>query len=122
MRGDRGQLFPPAAGGIFQVLHVSARTGAGFDALTAALRRRLAEAAGGEPQAGELAPNLRQAQAMRLALDELEALALDIEARVPYDLLGVRLETACMRLGEITGEIAAQDVLDAVFDTFCIGK
>jgi tRNA modification GTPase len=101
---------------------VSARTGVGIDALTAALRRRLAEAAGGEPQAGELAPNVRQAQAMRQALDELEALALDIEAAVPYDLLGVRLETACMRLGEITGEIAPQDVLNAVFDTFCIGK
>ncbi|EMG35912.1 tRNA modification GTPase trmE [Desulfocurvibacter africanus PCS] len=122
MRGVRGELFPPAAGGIFQVLHVSARTGAGIDALTTTLRRRLAEAAGGEPQAGELAPNVRQAQAMRQALDELEALALDIEAAVPYDLLSVRLETACMRLGEITGEIAPQDVLNAVFDTFCIGK
>ncbi|WP_027368117.1 tRNA uridine-5-carboxymethylaminomethyl(34) synthesis GTPase MnmE [Desulfocurvibacter africanus] len=124
MGGDRGELFPPAAGGILPLpaLPVSARTGAGIEALTATLRRRLAEAAGGEPQAGELAPNVRQAQAMCQALDELEALALDIEAAVPYDLLSVRLETACMRLGEITGEIAPQDVLNAVFDTFCIGK
>ena len=132
--GVRGESFPPAAGGIscdrhapaaggiFQTLPVSARTGQGIEALAEAVRGRLTESAGGEPQAGELAPNARQARAMRASLDELAGLGLDIRAGLPYDLLGVRLETACALLGEVTGEIAPQDVLDAVFDTFCIGK
>jgi len=120
--GGPGGLVPPAARGMFQALSVSARTGAGVAELAEAVRARLTEAAGGEPQPGELAPNLRQARAMQAALDELAALAMDITTGVPYDLLGVRLETACVHLGEISGEIAPQDVLDAVFDTFCIGK
>ncbi|HBE94636.1 MAG TPA: tRNA uridine-5-carboxymethylaminomethyl(34) synthesis GTPase MnmE, partial [Desulfovibrio sp.] len=39
-----------------------------------------------------------------------------------YDLLGLRLDAACAALAEITGEIAAADVLDTVFSRFCIGK
>jgi tRNA modification GTPase len=41
---------------------------------------------------------------------------------VPYDLLGVRLETACSKLDAITGTISSDEVLNAIFDDFCIGK
>ena len=53
---------------------------------------------------------------------ELAALVDDIRDDVPYDLLGVRLETAAMQLSDITGESTPDDVLNAVFSKFCIGK
>ena len=53
---------------------------------------------------------------------ELAALAEDIASGIPYDLMGVRLETAAGLVADITGETTPDDVLNAVFDRFCIGK
>ncbi|MBU1003658.1 MAG: tRNA uridine-5-carboxymethylaminomethyl(34) synthesis GTPase MnmE [Proteobacteria bacterium] len=105
----------------FETLAISAKTGQGLDALCNRIRERIV-GSGTEPDAGELVPNLRQSQALSSALEELQALETDIQARLPYDLLGVRLETACSILSEITGEIAPASVLEAVFGRFCIGK
>jgi tRNA modification GTPase len=116
----------PDPEGIFQeagreVVSISAKTGLGLDALTAAVRQRLIGESG-EADHGEAVPNLRQAEALRRADSELAALGLDIQAGLPYDLLGVRLEAAGTILAEITGQLASDEVLAAVFDTFCIGK
>lgn len=105
----------------FEVAAVSARTGVGLEALAARLRERLA-ASTPEPEPDTVAPNLRQAEALRRARAELAELAVDAAGGLPYDLLGVRLDAACAILAEITGEIAAQDVLEAIFNRFCIGK
>lgn len=105
----------------YQCVEISARSGEGVDALCVAIRERIVGRSG-EPDAGELVPNLRQSQAMESAVAELEALATDIQAEIPYDLLGVRLETVCDTMGEITGEIASADVLNSIFSDFCIGK
>jgi len=105
----------------FACVEISARTGQGLDALARGIRERVAGREA-EPGPDELAPNLRQAEALRRARAEFAALTEDIADRVPYDLLGVRLETACSHLSEITGEVATQDVLNDIFSRFCIGK
>ncbi|TVM36765.1 tRNA uridine-5-carboxymethylaminomethyl(34) synthesis GTPase MnmE [Oceanidesulfovibrio marinus] len=107
--------------GSLEIIPLSAAQGVGVDDLTRAIRRRLA---GGDtpPRPGELAPNLRQARAMHRAAEELDGLLQDLDAGIPYDVLGVRLETASHALAEITGAIASHDVLNAIFDSFCIGK
>lgn len=110
---------PPALNGFARVL-VSAKHGQGLDALAASIRERLA--GGEDPAAHALAPNLRQSQALERAAMELRALLDELQARTPYDLLSVRLETACVALAEITGDIASEDVLNRVFESFCIGK
>ena len=107
------------------VLHTSAKTGQGIDQLARRIRDKLVSrlAKGkGEPEEGELVPNLRQSQALAKALKELEELARDIRNQTPYDLAGVRLETTCAILAEITGEITTAEVLDSIFESFCIGK
>jgi tRNA modification GTPase len=100
---------------------VSARTGEGLEALAGLLRERLL-AGQGEPDPDEVAPNARQAATLQRAQAELIALAADAEAQLPYDILGVRLESSCRLMAEITGEIAPQEVLDSIFSRFCIGK
>ena len=104
-----------------ETVAVSAKRGDNLSLLAARMRERVLAGAG-EPDPDELAPNARQARALAAAREELAALAADARASIPHDLLGVRLETACTVLGEITGEIAPADVLNAIFDTFCIGK
>ncbi|MUM76366.1 tRNA uridine-5-carboxymethylaminomethyl(34) synthesis GTPase MnmE [Pseudodesulfovibrio sp. F-1] len=104
-----------------ETVTVSSTTGHGLDALCVRIRARILENAG-QPDPDELAPNARQAAALGQAAEELRLLEADAVAGVPYDLLSVRLETACATLSSITGEITSQEVLDAIFDAFCIGK
>jgi tRNA modification GTPase len=105
----------------FDVISVSARTGEGLEELCVRLRARLL--AGNEsPPDCEPVPNDRECALLVAAEEELAALVSDLNAGVPPDLLGVRLETACAHLGGITGEITSGAILDAVFDGFCIGK
>lgn len=105
----------------FETVRISAKFGTDLDALCARIRERIL-AGEGQPDPDEIAPNARQARVLKAAHDELELLALDSRQGIPYDLLGVRLETACDLLSSITGEIASADILNAIFDTFCIGK
>jgi len=116
--GDPRALLAEAG---LEVLEVSARTGQGLDALCAALRARLL-GHGPDLDAGVPVPNDRESALLALAGAELEDLASDVRGGVPPDLLGVRLEGACARLSEITGEITPDEVLNAIFEGFCIGK
>lgn len=111
--------FPEAQG--LEALRLSARSGQGVTALCDRLACRAAELA---PAADEelAAPGARQAEAIARALDDLSALAAEASAGLPYDLLGVRLDHAVAALGEVTGEIAPAEVLDRIFESFCVGK
>jgi tRNA modification GTPase len=102
-------------------IRISSSRHLGLDELAEAIRDR-APGDFAEPGAEAAAPNLRQAKGLEAAQAELEELELDAQAEVPYDLLSVRLETACAHLSEITGDIAPDDVLNSVFESFCIGK
>jgi tRNA modification GTPase len=106
---------------MFELVKVSAKTGKNLDKLTATMRARLL-AGQEQPDPDELVPNARQAAALKQACTELEAMETDATGGVPYDLLGVRLETACSKLDAITGTISSDEVLNAIFDDFCIGK
>ncbi|KAF0233572.1 MAG: tRNA modification [Desulfovibrionaceae bacterium] len=105
----------------FSVVRVSARTGHGLEELCRTLRARLLGSDAAPPES-EPVPNDRECALLAQAREELSLLAADLEAGVPPDLLGVRLETACAHLAAITGEITPDGVLNAVFDGFCIGK
>ena len=41
---------------------------------------------------------------------------------MPPEIVAVDAAAAADALGQITGEVAAEDVLDAIFAEFCIGK
>ncbi|WP_031386234.1 tRNA uridine-5-carboxymethylaminomethyl(34) synthesis GTPase MnmE [Desulfonatronum thiodismutans] len=105
----------------YPVVHISAKTGQGLDALQDAMRSMLTSQASA-PRPDTLTPNLRQSLALERADQELALLRTDIHAGLPYDLLGVRLELVSSILSEITGEITSSDVLDSIFSKFCIGK
>ncbi len=105
----------------FEVLRISVKTDQGLDMLRERIRVRLTAQAPA-PSVDTLAPNLRQSAALQQALSEIKALIRDIRARIPYDVLGVRLESICSILAEITGEITSENVLRDIFSRFCIGK
>ena len=106
------------------VVQISAKFGDGLDKLVNAIRTAILSRHGDakEPEAGDLVPNLRQTHSLEKAVTELEGLLDDLAMQVPYDLLGVRLETACSILSEITGETTPNEILNKIFESFCIGK
>jgi tRNA modification GTPase len=100
---------------------VSALSGAGIDALKAELVR-LAD--GFQPESGEdaVAINARHAHALATA-DECLGQALEkLEASAQPELLASDLRGALSALGEISGRIDNEQVLDRLFSAFCIGK
>ena len=104
-----------------EVIPVSAIYGSGLEELTSRIRSRiLGSRTAGSPST--MAPNLRQKAALEKALQELGHLVREAGEDVPFDLLGVRLDFACAQLDEITGRIVSEDILNSIFDRFCIGK
>lgn len=99
-------------------LSVSAITGAGLDALRAAVAARL----GLVEAEGELLVLARHKEALESAARLLaEAGALAAEGR-DAELVASRAREGLVALGAITGETATEDLLDRIFSTFCVGK
>lgn len=114
---DSAALFP----GMPRVA-VSLVTGAGFEALRAAIVREL-ERDGLAPEAESLVVNARHAEALRSGAASLRAgVALLRRADRPVELAANDLRSALDRLGDIVGRIDNERMLDRLFATFCIGK
>ncbi len=64
----------------------------------------------------------RHVAAVQVALQALERANLAVEQGFPLELLAADLRDAALALDELTGAIVPDDVLDAVFSQFCIGK
>jgi tRNA modification GTPase len=60
------------------------------------------------------------------ALQQVERSILDIlnglDAGLPGDLMAIDIRRCLHYLGEITGEVSNEDLLDFIFSKFCIGK
>ncbi len=110
---------PPEAGGE-DVFVVSAKSGAGFDAL----ERRLAQVVRVRLEADE-APLVTRARHRELVEEALAAVERGLEAArigIGAELVSEDLRLAARALGRITGSIDAEDLLDRIFSQFCVGK
>lgn len=107
---------PPRQAAGAAALPVSVRTGDGLDALTGRLREAVEERAA---TAASPAPTrLRH----RLALEACLAALGRAEAQPEAELRAEDLRAAAAALGRLTGRVGVDDVLDAIFRDFCIGK
>jgi len=68
------------------------------------------------------APNLRHKKSMERALESAHALCNGIEAGMTSDLLTIDILDCLDHLSAIVGETTTEDVLDVVFEQFCLGK
>ena len=121
-KADRPAAWDALPGG--ETVAVSARTGAGLDALEAVLGRRgaalLPAARAGEQ--GLMLTNARQTDAVRRALEAVRRAEEGLGAGLPSDLLLTDVEDALAALGELTGRTVREDVTDRIFSRFCVGK
>lgn len=111
-------LTGEASGCEGETARVSAKTGAGLDAL----RDHLKTVAGWRESGGTFSARRRHldalARARRHLVEGLEAL----ETRHAGELLAEELRLTQHALGEITGTVTTEDLLGEIFSSFCIGK
>jgi tRNA modification GTPase len=103
-----------------RVLPISAKAGTNLTEL----KRLLVESAGIRAQStGEtVVTNLRHYEALTRASQALADIQLGLQSGLTGDLLTIDIRRTLYHLGEITGEINADDILNSIFSTFCIGK
>ena len=100
---------------------VSALTGEGIDGLRDAVFRAVAPAGGMELETGFIT-SLRHERLLRESLDYLEKAVAAVAGNVPHEMLLLDLYGALRPIDAITGATTADDILNRIFSTFCIGK
>jgi tRNA modification GTPase len=98
---------------------VSARTGAGLDALHACLRSFALGGAGSAE--GSFTARARHVEALQRSAAALSEARTQLQHEI-LDLAAESLRHVHDALGEITGRVRADDLLGHIFASFCIGK
>ena len=119
-KSDLPQAWTVAEAGVSGVVETSALTGAGIPAL----RQALAHALGGdEPLRDRPAiTNVRHVDLLTRAREALERARAAAATATPEEFVAADVIEARVLLEDITGARTADDVLQAIFSQFCIGK
>ena len=100
---------------------VSALTGEGIPALRDAILESLAPHRAFEMETGFIT-SLRHEQLLRESSAWLEKARAAVESNIPHEMLLLDLYAALRPIDAITGATTADDILNRIFSTFCIGK
>ncbi len=68
------------------------------------------------------APNVRHKHALQLALEAVRRVEDAFVAGLTADLIAVDLQECLDQLNDIVGETTTEDILDVIFEQFCLGK
>lgn len=100
----------------------SALKAQGLEALKRELVRALEALAGGEGAQRAAISRERHRAALARTLDALRAARESARGGMPPEIIALDVALAADAIGEITGAVHREEVLDAVFRAFCIGK
>lgn len=103
-----------------EVLTISAKTQENLDTL----RNHLLEAVQADSFETDqtMVTNLRHYQGLQKTHESLNKVLEGIDLGITNDFLAMDIRQSLYHLGEITGEITTEDLLDNIFSKFCIGK
>ncbi len=107
--------------GIGHCVKISAREQTGIEQLKQAI---FASVTSGNEQweEGGCAPNVRHKQALVLAVEASDRIMHSLKQGFTNDLIAVDLQGCLDYLAEIVGETTTEDILDVIFEKFCLGK
>ena len=87
------------------------------------LRRKIADVVlNNDLTETEFTTNSRQQNCLQKALDSVNIALEAVEREEIQDLISIDVKSALLALDEITGEVITDDILNNIFDNFCIGK
>ena len=100
-------------------LCLSALNGNGIVELKQELTKKVCDI---NPDSLEFVTNTRQQECLRKARNSIEQALLASQLRELQDLISIDVKSAILALDELTGELITDDILNNIFDHFCIGK
>jgi tRNA modification GTPase len=103
------------------VIAVSATECSGIDELRQRILQAVAPTGESALQAGFIT-NLRHAGLLKESREALARASQAVQNRIPHEMLLVDCYSALHALDEMTGATTADDILNRIFSTFCIGK
>jgi tRNA modification GTPase len=113
---DLSSLF-----GLGDCIKISAREQLGIERLKQAIFDKVTS--GSELwEEGGCAPNVRHKQALIAAVEACDRVMLSLRNGLTNDLIAVDLQECLDYLAEIVGETTTDDILDVIFEQFCLGK
>ena len=101
------------------VIYISAQSGEGIEELKKSLTNQVKEI---EPDSLEFVTNVRQQTCLNRAKTSLDQALLASQIGELQDLISIDIKAALLALDELTGELITDDILDNIFENFCIGK
>ena len=110
---DIGKISPPK-------VHVSAQDGDGIDALAAKIKEIFA--INNLEYSQEIVTNIRHINLLNAAKMSVTAACDAIDNGIFIDLVAIDIQDAYASLGEITGAIVDEELIDRIFSEFCLGK
>jgi tRNA modification GTPase len=118
-RADAGRSRVDGVAG--ELAQVSALTGEGVLALRERMLERVRGGSGNDAEGGMLT-SLRHYEALEGCTQALARARHALVERVPHEMLLLDLHAALQQLDQLTGATTADDILNRIFSSFCIGK
>jgi tRNA modification GTPase len=101
------------------VVTVSAKTGFGIDMLKQAMINAIVSL---EPQRSGIITKMRHYQALSTAREHLQHAEASLRDHLSAEFIALDLRAALDAVGEVTGDVSSDDILNMIFSSFCIGK
>lgn len=102
-------------------IRVSAHTGEGVDELRSRIVAVVSHGSGPEQESGFIT-SVRHEHLLRESRDALDNAGRAVELGIPHEMLLLDMYAALTPIDAITGATTADDILNRIFSTFCIGK
>lgn len=110
-----GEIFPG-----MQIVAVSAKSGEGLEELRSFLMKYgLGDS---RQEQGVVVTSERHKKLLEKAEQFLSQMVEAIHAELPGEFIAIEARNAAESLSEIIGEVTTDDVLNSIFEKFCIGK
>lgn len=100
-------------------LKISTLTKTGIEELKQQIKNIVCDV---NPEQLEFSTNLRQQNCLQNAKQSLENALEAAKRNELQDLISIDVKSALLALEEITGEVITDDILNNIFENFCIGK
>lgn len=103
------------------IIRISAKTGEGMTELENKIEE-LFNLKNLDSENELIITNMRHKDLLNKARNGLNTAKETIRMGLPIDMISINIKTAITSLGEILGESISEDVLNKIFEKFCVGK
>lgn len=119
--GNKADLGPSHLSNISSIISLSAKTKQGMNTLEVALQDLFIHASMHESTEVVLG-NTRHIGKMQETLQSLRDALQAAQSHLPIDMVEIDVKNAWTALGEITGDVATDQLIQSLFSKFCLGK